>query len=69
MGLAVIANWLFNFLVSLTLPVMVAAWGTGAVFALYGVFCAVVLVFVQRAVTETRGRSLERIESDLRATG
>ena len=66
MGLAVIANWVFNFLVSLTLPVLVEAWGTGAVFLLYGLLCVGVLVFVQRYVSETKGRSLERIETDLR---
>lgn len=66
MGIATIANWVFNFAVSLSLPVLIAAWGTGAVFSMYGVFGVLVLGFVLKWVPETKSRSLEQIELDFR---
>lgn len=64
MGIATIANWVMNFAVSLTLPVLMNAWGSGTVFTMYGLLGALVFVFVYRWVVETKGRSLERIETD-----
>ncbi|MBE9376163.1 sugar porter family MFS transporter [Saccharopolyspora sp. HNM0983] len=67
MGLATIANWVVNFAVSLTLPILISAWGSGAVFSMYAVFGVLIFGFVHRWVQETKGRSLEQIETDLSA--
>lgn len=65
MGIATISNWVFNFAVSLTLPTLISAWGSGPAFTMYAVFGLLVFGFVHRQVQETKGRSLEQIETDL----
>jgi sugar porter (SP) family MFS transporter len=70
LGVAVCLQWLANFAVSQSFPPMIDAWGAGAVFLGYAVIGCIAAVFVARFVTETKGRSLEEIESDLQeATG
>jgi sugar porter (SP) family MFS transporter len=70
MGIAVLANWAANFLVSQTFPIMLNKWGAGPVFLGYAGMGVLAFLFVMRFVTETKGRSLEEIETDLqRATG
>lgn len=66
MGVAVFLHWGANFVVSQTFPVFLDSLGPGVVFLGYAVVGAVALVFVRTLVTETKGRSLEQIESDLR---
>src|SRR3954451_6092754 len=65
MGVAVFANWAANFLVSQTFPIMLNKFGRGHVFLGYAGMGVLALVFVRALVTETKGRSLERIEADL----
>jgi len=56
-------NWFFNFAVSLTfLPLIAAAGQTGA-FWIYGSVGLVTLWFCWKFVPETKGRSLEQIET------
>ncbi|MFC6825884.1 sugar porter family MFS transporter [Halopelagius fulvigenes] len=66
MGTVTVANWGANLLVSLTFPVLRASIGTPSTFWLFGLCSLVGLVFVQRFVPETKGRTLEAIETDLR---
>jgi MFS transporter, SP family, sugar:H+ symporter len=66
MGVAVILHWLANFTVSLTFPVLLEAIGIGLLFLGYAVIGVAALLFVRTLVTETKGRSLEQIESALR---
>lgn len=65
MSLTTISNWLFNFLVVFSFPVMMASVGLGTVFALYAVTCLVGLYFTWQYVPETNGVSLEQIERHL----
>lgn len=65
MGIATISNWVVNFGVSLTLPILISAWGSVPAFTMYAVFGLLVFGFVHRWVQETKGRSLEQIETDL----
>ena len=65
-GVATIGNWGANFVVSLTFPVLIAALGDTPVFWMYAAISVVALLFVRYLVPETRGRSLERIEADLK---
>lgn len=61
-----VINWAANALVSLTFPYLLNLFGTGSLFIGYGVLCFLSIWFVHSYVFETRGRSLEEIESELR---
>jgi SP family galactose:H+ symporter-like MFS transporter len=65
MGIASATAWGVNVLVSLTFPVMVGALGVAVVFGLYGLVSLAALVFVLALMPETRGRTLELIETNL----
>jgi MFS transporter, SP family, galactose:H+ symporter len=66
-SLATMANWLSNFVVSLTFLSLLNALGSVSTFLLYAVLSAVGVLFCLRFVPETRGVPLESIERDLRA--
>ena len=66
MGVVTVANWGANLLVSLTFPVLTDGVGTSATFWLFGLCSLLGLLFVYRYVPETKGRTLEAIEDDLR---
>jgi sugar porter (SP) family MFS transporter len=65
MGVAVFANWAANFAVSQTFPMLLSKFGPGPVFLGYAGMGVLAFVFVKALVTETKGRSLEEIETDL----
>ncbi|MCW3066012.1 MAG: sugar transporter, partial [Solirubrobacterales bacterium] len=69
MGVAVLCNWGANFLVSQTFPVLLSKLGPGPVFLGYAGMGVLAALFVKRFVTETKGRSLEQIETDLQRSG
>ncbi len=62
MGIATVALWLADFLITQTAPMMYAAWGPAFAFWSYAVMCAVCLVFVSVFLPETKGKTLEEIE-------
>ncbi|MBV9050476.1 MAG: sugar porter family MFS transporter [Solirubrobacterales bacterium] len=66
MGVAVFGNWAANFLVAQTLPSLVSGLGPGPVFLGYAALGILAGVFVKLFVAETKGRSLEEIEAELR---
>ena len=66
MGVAIFLHWGANFAVSQTFPVLLATIGAGVTFLGYALIAVAALLFVRSFVTETKGRSLEQIESDLR---
>jgi sugar porter (SP) family MFS transporter len=57
-------NWLAAFLVAQFFLSVVNAIGEATTFLLFAIMCVVSIVFVQRLVPETRGRSLEEIQSE-----
>ena len=65
MGVAIFLHWGANFLVAQTFPLLLARFGPGPVFLGYAGIGVLAAAFVLRFVTETKGRSLEEIESDL----
>jgi sugar porter (SP) family MFS transporter len=65
-GLSSLSNWGANFLVAQAFLPLVALTGRTAVFWGLAVVCVLAAIFIYFVVPETRGRSLEEIESDLR---
>ena len=63
MSLATVANWVFILLVALTFLSIVNALGQSAAFGIYAVMTVAAFVFTLRLVPETKGRSLEDIQS------
>ncbi|WP_436346193.1 sugar porter family MFS transporter [Natronorubrum sp. FCH18a] len=68
MGVVTVVNWAGNLVVSLTFLRLVDVFGQSGTFWLYGALSLLALVFCYRLVPETKGRSLEEIEADLRET-
>lgn len=66
MAVATIANWGFNLLVTVTFLALINLIGRPGTFILYAVLTGVAYVFTRANVGETKGRSLEEIEADLR---
>jgi MFS transporter, SP family, sugar:H+ symporter len=54
-----LAQWLANFLVTLTFPIMLTGIGLFRAYAIYAAFAVISAVFVAVAVRETRGLELE----------
>ena len=65
-GLSSLSNWGANFVVAQAFLPLVALIGTTAVFWILAGICVLAGIFIYFIVPETRGRSLEEIESDLR---
>ncbi|GGM46228.1 putative metabolite transport protein YwtG [Longimycelium tulufanense] len=66
MSATLFANWGMNFAVSLTFLPLLAALGTAGTFWLYGGLCLLLVLFAALRIPETKGRSLEEIETDFR---
>jgi SP family galactose:H+ symporter-like MFS transporter len=62
MGIALFANWLFNYLISLTFLLLLNKLGFSGTFGLYSIFSILCLLFVYFFIPETKGKSLEEIE-------
>jgi sugar porter (SP) family MFS transporter len=63
MSYATVANWFFNFVVSLTFLSLVHGIGPSWTFWIYAIMCAAGIVFVYRMIPETKGKSLEEISA------
>jgi MFS transporter, SP family, xylose:H+ symportor len=62
-SIAVSALWISSFALTYTFPWMNQAFGTGSTFFVYGAICALGSLLVYTSVPETKGKSLEEIES------
>lgn len=67
MGVAAVVLWLTNFAIGLVFPSLVDAIGISNTFFLFVVAGVLSLTFVKFYVPETRGRTLETLEAELRA--
>jgi sugar porter (SP) family MFS transporter len=65
-GIGTMANWLFNFIVSLTFLTLLVALGQSGTFFLYAGIGVLTLIFVYFLVPETKGKTLEDIEEGWR---
>ncbi|MFE3852302.1 sugar porter family MFS transporter [Streptomyces griseorubiginosus] len=67
MGIAAVVLWLTNFVIGLIFPSLVDAIGISHTFFLFVVAGIFSLTFVKLYVPETKGRTLETLEAELRA--
>jgi SP family arabinose:H+ symporter-like MFS transporter len=63
LSLATFALWLADFLVSYTFPVMTAHLSTSVTLGLYAFFCVIAFIYMFINIPETKGKSLEEIET------
>lgn len=62
-GLGTMANWTFNFIVSLTFLLLIEALGQSGAFWFYGGVGVLTLIFCWKLVPETKGKPLEEIQA------
>ncbi len=62
MSIAIMVLWFSNVLITQLFPITMATLG-GATFYLLAGICGIAIVFIQTMIKETKGRSLEEIES------
>jgi major inositol transporter-like SP family MFS transporter len=67
MGIAAVVLWLTNFVIGLVFPSLVSGIGISNTFFLFVVAGVLSLTFVKLYVPETKGRTLETLEAELRA--
>ncbi|MFJ9589076.1 sugar porter family MFS transporter [Streptomyces acidicola] len=67
MGVAAVVLWLTNFVIGLVFPSLVAGIGISSTFFLFVVAGVLSLAFVKLYVPETKGRTLESLEAQLKA--
>ncbi|MGW6647994.1 sugar porter family MFS transporter [Streptomyces iakyrus] len=67
MGVAAVVLWLTNFVIGLVFPSLVSGIGISNTFFLFVAAGVLSLTFVKRYVPETKGRTLETLEAELRA--
>ncbi|KDN75550.1 major facilitator transporter [Streptomyces olindensis] len=67
LGIAAFALWITNFSIGLVFPVLVDAVGVSNTFFLFVAVGLLAVAFVKRYVPETRGRTLEHLEHELKA--
>jgi sugar porter (SP) family MFS transporter len=63
LSIATLALWLADFVVTYTFPIMTKQLGTAATLFCYAGLCAVAFIYMLFQVKETKGRSLEQIET------
>jgi sugar porter (SP) family MFS transporter len=64
-SLAVSALWIACFILTYTFPILERNIGTGNTFWIYAAICAAGFLFIRLRVPETKGKTLEQIESEL----
>ena len=64
MSIAIISNFIFNFIVTALFPIMLDKLGGGMTFILFAGVCVISILFVRFVVPETKGISLESIEAE-----
>jgi len=65
-GVSALSNWGANFIVAQSFLPLIALIGKTTVFWILASICIVAALFIHFLVPETKGRSLEQIEADLR---
>ncbi|XP_051127721.1 sugar transporter ERD6-like 16 isoform X2 [Andrographis paniculata] len=66
-SIVVLVNWLGAWLVSYTFNYLMS-WSSTGIFAIYGGFGVMTIVFVAKIVPETKGRTLEEIQASINSS-
>jgi MFS family permease len=66
MSVVTAANWFFNYLLSLVFLDLVSLLEIKGVFQMYAIIALLALIFIYRYLPETKGKSLEEIESSMK---
>jgi MFS transporter, SP family, major inositol transporter len=69
MGVTVFCLWITNFLIGLFFPILLSAVGLSITFFIFAVCGIAAIIFVNKILPETRGKSLEQLESYFRSYG
>jgi MFS transporter, SP family, major inositol transporter len=69
MGVTVFCLWITNFLIGLFFPILLSAVGLSITFFIFAVCGIGAIIFVNKILPETRGKSLEQLESYFRSYG
>ncbi|MFP5107318.1 sugar porter family MFS transporter [Neobacillus sp. C211] len=69
MGVTVFCLWLTNFLVGLFFPILLSVVGLSITFFIFAVCGIAAIIFVNKILPETRGKTLEQLESYFRNYG
>jgi SP family arabinose:H+ symporter-like MFS transporter len=69
LSLATLVLWLADFAASFSFPVLNKQFGTSATLSLFAVFCLIYFVYIKFRVPETKGKTLEELETQLIETG
>lgn len=64
LAVAASAQWVANFLVTLTFPILVASVGLMGAYGMYAAFAVLSLLFVVRFISETKQRTLEEMSAE-----
>jgi MFS transporter, SP family, sugar:H+ symporter len=54
-------QWISNFAITMTFPILLGSFGLGGAYGLYTVFAAISIAFVMKLVRETKGKPLEEM--------
>jgi len=66
MSFSTAVSWIFTFLTVYTAPIIRSEWGDSALFAIYALFSVFAFLFVKRFIPETKGKTLEQIQEELK---
>lgn len=61
LSLAASIQWVANFAITMSFPIMLAEFGLSVSYAVYAAFALLSLIFVLRVIKETKGRTLEQM--------
>ncbi len=61
LAMAGLVQWVSNFLITITFPILLTSIGLGVSYGIYAAFGVVAFVVVRKYVTETKGKTLEEI--------
>jgi SP family sugar porter-like MFS transporter len=65
-GVATFFLWMACFVLTYTFPLLNSALGASGTFWLYGVICLLGFLYIRKNLPETKGKSLEEIENEIR---
>lgn len=66
MGLCTFGLWTTNGIIVFLFPVLTEKLGTGTIFIIFAVICAFSFYFIKTYLPETKGKTLEELELDIR---